>query len=159
MDANVLIVDDSLVMNYTLNSILSSQGCAVKTCASGEAGWKHLEAGTKGRVPVPDVLLLDLNMPGLDGMTLLGRIRSDEKLAGLSIIIITGETDEDRRAEALRAGADDYLCKPVGLSELLTRVKVWSQAGDSRGGVDAGEETRERASDVRRVSPATPPPV
>jgi DNA-binding response OmpR family regulator len=75
---------------------------------------------------MPDVLLLDLNMPGLDGMTLLGWIRSDERLAGLPVIIITGETDRARRAEALDAGADDYLCKPVELSDLLTRVKAWA---------------------------------
>jgi DNA-binding response OmpR family regulator len=126
VNANVLIIDDSLVMNYTLNSILSSHGCMVKTCASGEDGRKHLEAGVQGHVPMPDVLLLDLNMPGLDGMTLLGWIRSDERLAGLPVIIITGETDRARRAEALDAGADDYLCKPVELSDLLTRVKAWA---------------------------------
>lgn len=128
MKANILIVDDSSVMADTLNSILSSQGCYVQTVRSGEAGWNHLMAGARGNVPMPDVLLLDLNMPGLDGMTLLNRIRDKEELDTLPIIIITAESDLSTRSEALGAGADDYLCKPVDVSELLTRVKTWSGA-------------------------------
>ncbi len=123
MDANVLIVDDSPVMVDTLNSILSSQGCRVETCGDGEAGWKHLMAGASGRVPMPDVLLLDLNMPGMDGLTLLDRIRNEEHLARLPVIIITADTDVRTRTQALGAGADDYLSKPVELSDLLKRVK------------------------------------
>ncbi len=126
MDANVLIVDDSPVMVNTLSSILSSQGFCVATCDDGETGWNHLMAGTRGKVPMPDVLLLDLNMPGIDGLTLLGRIRQEEQLARLPVIIITAETDMKTRTEALGAGADDYLSKPVELSDLLTRVKACS---------------------------------
>jgi len=126
VDANVLIVDDSPVMVNTLSSILSSQGFRVATCDDGETGWKHLMAGTRGKVPMPDVLLLDLNMPGVDGLTLLGRIRKEEQLARLPVIIITAETDLKTRTKALGAGADDYLSKPVELSDLLTRVRACS---------------------------------
>lgn len=126
MDTNVLIVDDSSVMVDTLNSILSSQGCHVETCGDGEAGWKHLMAGADGKVPMPDVLLLDLNMPGLDGLTLLGRIRKEEQFARLPVIVITADTDSKTRNRALGAGADDYLSKPVELSDLLTRVRALS---------------------------------
>jgi len=129
VDANILIVDDSSVMVNTLNSILVSQGCRVHACISGEAGWQHLVAGAQGDLPVPDVLLLDLNMPGLDGMTLLSRIRSRERFASMSVIVITAETDSHIRTAALGAGADDYLCKPVEVSELLARVKLWSNGG------------------------------
>ena len=126
MDANVLIVDDSPVIVSTLRRMLSSQGCCVEACHDGEAGWQHLLAGASGTVPLPDVLLLDLNMPGTDGLTLLGRIRDQEQLAELPVIVITGETDLDLRSEALGAGADDYLFKPVELMDLVTRVKAWS---------------------------------
>ncbi len=126
MDANVLIVDDSSVMVDTLNSILSSQGCRVESCRDGEAGWEHLMAGVNGKVPMPDVLLLDLSMPGLDGLTLLDRIRSEERFARLPVIVITADTDSKTRKRALGAGADDYLYKPVELSDLLTRVKSLS---------------------------------
>lgn len=131
MDADVLIVDDSAVITDTLNTVLSSQGCRVKTCATGEAGWQHLLAGASGQVPLPDVLLLDLNMPGVDGLTLLNWIRREAKLAGLPVIIITADSDLATRTEALKAGADDYMCKPVELSELVTRVQSWS-AGQLR---------------------------
>jgi len=126
VDTNVLIVDDSSVMVDTLNTILASQGWHVQTCDSGEAGWKHLVAGAQGNLPMPDVMLLDLNMPGVDGMTLLDRIRSEEQFANLSVIVVTAETDTETRTEALGAGADDYLCKPVEVSELLARVKLYS---------------------------------
>ena len=126
MNADVLIVDDSPVIADTLDGVLSSQGYRVRTCGSGEDGWHHLLEGAHGRVPLPDVLLLDLNMPGLDGLTLLGRIRHQEGLVGLPVIIITAETSAEIRTEALGAGANDYLCKPVELSELLARVRWWT---------------------------------
>ena len=126
VNADVLIVDDSPVIADTLDGVLSSQGYRVRTCASGEDGWHHLLEGTKGKVPLPDVLLLDLNMPGMDGLTLLGRIRHQKGLTGLPVIIITAETSVEIRTEALGAGADDYLCKPVELTDLLARVAWWS---------------------------------
>lgn len=126
MDADVLIVDDSAVVASTWGSILSSYGCRVETCASGEAGWRRLVAGANGEVSLPDVVLLDLKMPGLDGMTLLARIRADWQLAHLPVIIVTTEGEWNTRIEAMGAGADDYLCKPVEVSELLTRVERWS---------------------------------
>jgi len=126
VDANVLIVDDSPVMVNTLNTILSSQGCRVETCSDGEAGWRHLMARVSGKGPMPDVLLLDLNMPGLDGLTLLDRIRNEDQLARLPIIIITADSDLQTRMKALGAGADDYLAKPVELSDLLKRVELLS---------------------------------
>jgi DNA-binding response OmpR family regulator len=126
VDANVLIVDDSSVMVDTLNSILSSQGCHVESCGDGEAGWNHLVAGANGEVPVPDVLLLDLSMPELDGLTLLDRIRNEDRLARLPVIVITADTDSKTRMRALGAGADDYLSKPVEISDLLARVRLLS---------------------------------
>jgi DNA-binding response OmpR family regulator len=110
----------------TLDSILSSHGCHVEACLDGESGWEHLRAGIAGKTPMPDLLLLDLNLPGLDGMALLFRIRADERLARLPVIVLTAETDGGTRKRALSAGADDYLCKPIVLSELLSRVEGFS---------------------------------
>jgi DNA-binding response OmpR family regulator len=126
MEAHVLIVDDSSTMVDTLNSILSSQGCSVEACPDAEAGWERLTAGLSGKDDVPDLLLLDLNMPGMDGMALLGRIRAEERLARLPVVIITAETDPWARSKALRAGANAFLSKPIVLSELLARVKGFS---------------------------------
>lgn len=126
MGTRVLIVDDSPVIAEALDSILSSHGCRVETCFSGETGWKRLVAGSDGEAPIPDVVLLDLRMPGLDGMSLLTRIRADRGLASLPVIIVTADTNAETRREALGAGANDYLCKPLELSDLLMRVEEWS---------------------------------
>jgi len=126
MEANVLIVDDSSTMVDTLNSILSSQGCSVEACLDAEAGWERLTAGLSGKDAVPDLLLLDLNMPGMDGMALLGRIRAEERLARLPVVIITAEADPRTRGKALKAGADAFLSKPIVLSELIARVEGFS---------------------------------
>jgi DNA-binding response OmpR family regulator len=110
----------------TLDSILSSQGCSVESCLDGETGWARLREGIAGNIPLPDLLLLDLNMPGLDGLSLLGRIRAEESLARLPVVVITAETDVGTRKRALKAGANDYLSKPIVLSELLSRVEGFS---------------------------------
>jgi signal transduction histidine kinase len=73
---------------------------------------------------MPDLLLLDLMMPGLDGMTLLKRIRADNRLMLLPIVILTAQTDPETRLVALQAGANDYLPKPIQPIELLARVKA-----------------------------------
>jgi DNA-binding response OmpR family regulator len=126
VEASVLVVDDSAIMVETLNSLLSSHGFCVESCLDGETGWQRLRAGMTGDYPMPDLLLLDLNMPGLDGWTLLSRIRSEQRLARLPVIVITAETDSATRKRVLKAGANDYLSKPVVLSDLLSRVEVFS---------------------------------
>ncbi len=122
MPAYVLILDDSSAMVNTLDSILTSHGCRVEAYGDGEACWQRLAAAANGRIPVPDLLLFDLNVPGLDGLGLLSRIRAEERLARMPVIVLTAETDAQTRAKALVAGATDYLSKPVELSELLDRV-------------------------------------
>lgn len=126
MEANILIVDDSAIMVETLTSILSSQGWHVESCDDGESGWRRLLAAADGSAAKPDLLLLDLNMPGTDGLTLLGRIRANDRLACLPVLIITAQTDSATRLRAMETGANGYLSKPVDLSELLARVRGFS---------------------------------
>jgi signal transduction histidine kinase/DNA-binding response OmpR family regulator len=124
MDTRILIVDDSALVVDILTNILSDQGHEVESHNDGQSGWDRLVAGAERKAPMPDMLLLDLNMPGIDGLTLLRRIRADERFALLPIIILTAETDSDIRLRALEAGANDYLFKPVQAVELLARVKT-----------------------------------
>jgi DNA-binding response OmpR family regulator len=119
---NVLILDDSSAMVNTLDSILTSHGYRVESYGDEETCWQRLVAGIKGMVSIPDLLLLDPNVSGLDELRLLGRIRAEERLASMPVIVLTAETDAQVREEALGAGASDYLSKPVELSELLDRV-------------------------------------
>lgn len=126
MHPNILILDHSSTMLNTLDSILTSHGYRVQSYSDCEACWQRLVAASDGRISVPDLLLLDLNMPGLDGLALLGRIRAEEHLSRMGVIVLTAETDARTRTYALGAGANDYLSKPVDLSELLDRVATLS---------------------------------
>ncbi len=131
MDVHILLVDDSPSLLEALNHILSNQGYQVECRSDGESGWQRLVEGAGGEVPMPDLLLLDIMMPGIDGLTLLRRIRTDERFALLPVVILTVEADPETRMQALEAGANDYLQKPVQTVELLARVKTlinWKQA-------------------------------
>jgi len=124
MDARILIVDDSKAVVQALTSILSDQGYQVESRSDGKSGWERIMAGAERRALMPDLLLLDLNMPGMDGLTLLRRMRADERFALLPVVILTVQADPSIRLTALEAGANDYLAKPVQTLELLARVKA-----------------------------------
>ncbi|MFO7742000.1 MAG: response regulator [Anaerolineae bacterium] len=126
MHLNVLILDDSSAMLNTLDSILTSHGYRVESYSDCEACWQRLVAAVNGRMSVPDLLLLDLNMPGLDGLMFLGRIRAQECLARMAVLVLLAKADAGTCTCALGAGANDYLTKPVDLSELLERVAILS---------------------------------
>ena len=153
MDVRILIVEDSDVVVKTLTNILSRQGYGVEFCVDGDSGWKRLVDGAERKAPMPDLLLLDLNMPGIDGMTLLRRLRGDERFALMPVIILTAETDADIRLTALREGANDYLLKPVQTVELLARVKTligWKMAERLQ------QQRMERLVEAGRILLSTP---
>ncbi len=115
----ILVVDDSRVMrNIIKNTVSSRQGVQVE-CLEAESGldaWRVLENETV------DILLLDWNMPGLDGLGLVKRLRAVPKYQKLPIIMITSETAKSSVIEAVKAGVNDYLTKPV--SEKLLHSKI-----------------------------------
>jgi signal transduction histidine kinase len=124
MEARILIIDDSRAVVESLSHILAGQGYSVEHRSDGESGWRRLLEAAERKVLMPDLVLLDLNMPGIDGLTLLRRLRSDERFALLPVIFLTVEANADIRMEALETGANDYLNKPVQALELLARVKT-----------------------------------
>lgn len=126
MHLNVLILDDSSAMLNTLDSILTSHGYRVESYSDCEACWQRLAAAVTGRISVPDLFLLDLSMPGLDGLALLGRIRAEECLERMAVLVLLAKADARTCICALGAGANDCLTKPVDLSELLERVATLS---------------------------------
>jgi DNA-binding response OmpR family regulator len=125
MDIRILIIDDSSAVVSALANILSGQGYEVESCGDGKSGWDRLVTSAERKVPMPDLLLLDLNIPSIDGMELLRRIRADERFALLPVVILTVEADAATRLMALEAGANGYLPKPVQTVELLARVKTF----------------------------------
>ena len=113
MSGRVLVVDDEAEMRRALRAGLGYHGFEVRGVGSGEdalretPGWR------------PDVVLLDLGLPGADGFQVLSRLRERSRAAVIVISVMPGEADKVR---ALQLGADDYLVKPFGIEELAARI-------------------------------------
>ncbi len=113
--ANILVVDDEPQIRRVLRSTLSSQGYVITDAKSGEDA---LESFRKER---PDLVLLDVNMPGMGGIEACREIR---RISDAPIIMLTVRTAERDKVSALDAGADDYVVKPFGIEELLARIRA-----------------------------------
>ncbi|MBD9356951.1 response regulator [Methylomonas albis] len=114
----ILIVDDVHENLHTLLNILR-QDYAVMAATSGE---KALEIAR--RTPAPDLILLDIHMPEMDGYQVLGHLRSDPSTVEIPVIFVTAAGDIGDDTKGLELGADDYLLKPVMPEMLLTRVRL-----------------------------------
>ncbi len=112
----ILVVDDERSIRISLRTILGSIGFEVLEAARGE------EAVALGRMTHLDTVLLDINMPGLDGVDVCRAMRKESPT--LPIIMLTVLGSEDKKVEALDAGADDYITKPFQLRELIARVRA-----------------------------------
>jgi DNA-binding response OmpR family regulator len=110
----ILIVEDERSLRAALVDLLTKQGFAVDAVADGMLG---AERGVK---PDVELVLLDLSLPGLDGVEVCRRLRMARP--ALPILILTARGSEDDRVAGLKAGADDYLTKPFGSRELLARI-------------------------------------
>src|SRR5664280_2615896 len=115
--ATVLIVDDSGVNRRLIQALLEPQGYVTRTADSGE------EALTSVAADPPDLILLDVMMPGLDGRQVASALKADLATANIPIIMVTAQTDPEARLAALEAGAEDFLTKPVDRAELWLRVR------------------------------------
>jgi len=115
-EARVLVVDDIADNRKSLLSMLVIEGCAVLTADDGPAALR-----TIGRERI-DVVLLDVNMPTMGGIEVTRRLKLDETTKHIPIIVVTALQDEDTRLQALTAGAEDFLSKPVGRVELCCRI-------------------------------------
>jgi len=112
---NILVVDDEPQIRRVMRMALASQGFEVIEARSGEEGLE------KFRERLPDLVLLDLNMPGIGGLETCRRIRLGSEVP---IIVLTVRSKEEEKVEALDAGADDYVTKPFGMKELLARIRA-----------------------------------
>jgi len=111
----ILIVDDELAIRRFLHTILSAEEFSLQEMESGHAA---LSAAAAFR---PDVILLDLGLPDMDGIEVIKRIR---EWSAVPIIVLSVREREDDKVAALDAGADDYLTKPFGVGELLARIRA-----------------------------------
>jgi len=115
--ARTLVVDDTPANVKLLADLLTYKGYSVVTAASGEEGLKQVAAHH------PDLVLLDIMMPGLNGYEVCRAIREDPATAMLPVVLVTSLDPAQERIKGIEAGADDFLTKPINQAELLARVK------------------------------------
>lgn len=111
----VLIIEDDANIRRFVRQALESEGCAVHEADTVKRGL--IEAGTRQ----PDAIVLDLGLPDEDGMTLIRELRAWTQVP---VLVLSARSAEADKVAALDAGADDYLTKPFGVSELLARLRV-----------------------------------
>jgi DNA-binding response OmpR family regulator len=136
--SRILVVEDNRDLAYGLRNNLEIEGYAVEVASDGAQG---LEAA---RTRPPDLVILDLMLPALDGFRVLRGLR--EAGATIPVLILTAKGEEADKVRGLRLGADDYVTKPFGLLELLARVEALLRR--TRGGAGGASPRIERFGDV-----------
>lgn len=118
MSKNVLIIEDEQSLVNNLADKLRAEGFTVSTAMDGETGWD------KVRGEKPDLIVLDIMLPGLDGLSLCRMVRNEASTMHIPIIMLTARGTEVDKIVGLESGADDYIVKPFGLGEFLARVRA-----------------------------------
>ena len=117
MNAHILVVDDVPSNVKLLTDILTARGYRTTTATSGEQAMAGIAADP------PDLVLLDVMMPGMNGYDVCRAIRADPRFAVLPVVLVTALDPERERVNGLNAGADDFLSKPIHQAELMARVR------------------------------------
>lgn len=116
----VLLVDDSITMRRIQKNQINTLGVSdVVEAGDGEEAWARL----KESMPV-DLILLDWNMPVMDGLTFLKKVRSDDSYKNVKIIMCTSESEKSRVVEALKSGANNYIVKPFSPEALKEKLGI-----------------------------------
>ena len=116
--AKILVVDDDLHTRELLRELCETQGHLVQVASDGHGALAQVQAFA------PDLVLLDVMIPGIDGFGVLSRLRAAPETAKLPVIILTAATDLDGKIRGIELGADDFVTKPFRLFELTTRVRA-----------------------------------
>jgi len=122
----ILLVDDDVRNIFALTSAIEQKGAQVEIARNGHEALDKLDA-----VPDIDLVLMDIMMPGMDGLEATRRLRADPRFARLPVIAITAKAMKDDQEQCLAAGANDYLAKPIDLSRLYSLLRVWMPAMDT----------------------------
>jgi len=114
--SKIMVVDDSPTERHFLGELLSKQGYQVEMAESGE------EALTKAKQLKPDLILMDVVMPGLNGFQATRAITKEEETKDIPVIMCTSKGQETDKVWGMRQGARDYVVKPVNIEELLRKI-------------------------------------
>ena len=123
----ILIVDDEDDILHFLELVLREKGYEVVTASGGH------EALTKAQVDRPDLVLLDIMMPQMDGWEVLKLLRVDEGTSHIPVAMLSARTEAKDRVQGLQEGAIDYICKPFSLQELLGKIETIFSQVEERG--------------------------
>ena len=141
MQKRVLIIEDDRDISHLLQMHLKDLGCSCEAVYDGEAGLERALAGGH------DLIILDLMLPGVDGIDICKEIRSEQRFT--PVLILTSRSEEFDRVLGLELGADDYLTKPFSIRELLARVKaIFRRVEAVRENVAGEGKTRLRSGDL-----------
>jgi DNA-binding response OmpR family regulator len=118
----ILVVDDDPAIRRLLKRLLEHAGYSVEVAADGTTGLARIDAGGI------DLVLLDLELPDLNGLEVCRQVRARQRAVYLPIIMVTGLTGAEHRNAGFTAGVDDYVTKPFRSADLLDRLQFWLQA-------------------------------
>jgi len=155
----ILVADDDAVIRKMLSSLLTEKGYEVTTCSDGRDAWNVLQTRN-----TPRIALLDWMMPEMDGLEVCRKLRSSRRDTYVYVIMFTQRSAREDLLEALDAGADDYLIKPVDRKELFVRVKAGRRVVELQSELLAAnavletvnEELREALARVEKLSAVLP---
>ena len=124
MATKVLVIDDESLILMSTEMVLESEGMEVLTAASGEEGL------AKAASEKPDVVLLDIMMPGMDGWEVLRRLKESAETAGIPVVVFTAKENIRGRQQSIEMGAADYFRKPFEPDDLVELVRRVTGAGE-----------------------------
>lgn len=129
----ILIIEDERGLVQSLNWYFSREGYETHVAQDGQEGLK------KAQMLLPDVVLLDVMLPGLDGLTVCRELRAGERTRDIPIIMITAKSEETDQIDGFARGADDYVTKPFNNKILLQRIKALLRRVDHQNDIDPDE--------------------
>lgn len=116
---HALVLDDSRAMRMILTRILSAAGFEVTEAADGREGLTVLANG-----PVPDLALIDWNMPEMDGLSFVKEVRQHDRYSGMTLMMVTTESEQGQIVRALAAGAHEYVIKPFTSEAIIDKLSL-----------------------------------
>ena len=122
---NIFLIEDEVHIQQLIQYNLETNGFSVNAFSSGEDLLKHIET------ELPDLFILDLMLPGIDGLEICRRIRQDQRTKNIPLVFLTARGEEFDRILGLEMGADDYITKPFSVRELVARVKALFRRTDA----------------------------